>query len=358
MTRNNIGQRLAIVLDGELYSAPNIQSAIETGSGEITGHFTDQEALELANVLQNPLRAPLSIVSSEDVDPTLGKDSIRSGIMASIYAIIFVSLFMLVYYRIAGLAANVALVTNIIILLGVMCSIGTTLTLPGIAGVVLTIGMAVDANVLIYERSARRTRQGQIAARRDCRRLRPRVRHDFRFARHDADFVRHFDFHGHRAEIKGFGVTLTIGVAASLFTALVVTRLIFNFLLDRNIFKSLPMMHLIKSAKVNFMKLATPLFVLTWTFIVVVAGLRNFRARRKTVRRGFLGGDSTTFSFAQKLDVEQIRSALTAGGEKDAQIQYQKDVAGGTETLRVTTSSGSAEKVAAVAGGQISRRPS
>ena len=100
-----------------------IDEPIQTGNCRISGHFTDQEALGLANVLQNPLRAPLKIVSSEDVDPTLGKDSIRSGILASIYAIIFVSMFMLVYYRVAGLAANVALVINVIILLGVMCSV-------------------------------------------------------------------------------------------------------------------------------------------------------------------------------------------------------------------------------------------
>ena len=104
------------------------------------------------------------IVSSEDVDPTLGKDSIHSGIRASIYAIIFVSLFMLVYYRVAGLAANVALVINIIILMGVMCFVGTTLTLPGIAGVVLTIGMAVDANVLIYERLREELAKGKSCA--------------------------------------------------------------------------------------------------------------------------------------------------------------------------------------------------
>ena len=109
---------------------------------------------------------------------------------------------MLVYYRFAGLAANVALVTNIIILLGVMCSVGTTLTLPGIAGVVLTVGMAVDANVLIYERIREELAKGKSLARRDRRRLRPRVRHDFRFARHDADFVHHFDFHGHRAKSR------------------------------------------------------------------------------------------------------------------------------------------------------------
>jgi SecD/SecF fusion protein len=344
VTRDNIGQRLAIVLDGELYSAPNIQSAIETGSGVITGHFTDQEAFGLANVLQNPLRAPLTPVSSEDVDPTLGKDSIRSGILASIYAIVFVSIFMLIYYRVAGLAANFALVINVIILMGVMCSCGTTFTLPGIAGIVLTIGMAVDANVLIYERLREELAKGKS--------LRGAIAAGYARA-----FGTIFDSHVTTlissiilffmgtGEIKGFGATLSIGIAASLFTSLVVTRLIFNFMLDRNILTSLHMMHLIKSAKVNFMKLATPLFILTWTFIVVALAYGIIGRGEKLFGVDFLGGDSTTFSFAQKLDVEQIRSALTADGEKDAQIQYQKNVSAGTETLRVTTAIGSSKKV-------------
>jgi SecD/SecF fusion protein len=343
VTRENIGHKLAIVLDGELETAPTIQGAIEGGNGQITGSYTEKEAFEIANVLQNPLRAPLKIVYSSDVDPTLGKDSIRSGIRASIAAIIFVSLFMLAYYWIAGLTANIALVTNIIILLGVMCSIGTTLTLPGIAGVVLTIGMAVDANVLIYERLREEIAKGKS--------LRGAI---------DAGYARAFGtiFDSHvttlissvilifmgTGEIKGFGVTLTIGIAASLFTSLVVTRLIFNFLLDRNILKSLPMLHIIKSAKVNFMKAATPLFILSWTFIILSLGY-GFTRGEKLFGVDFLGGDSTIFSFAQKLDVEQIRSAITATGEEDSQIQYQKDVSGGNETLRVTTSSGSAEKV-------------
>ena len=315
MTRNNIGQRLAIVLDGELQTAPNIQSAIETGNGQITGHYSEEDAIALANVLQNPLRAPLKIVSSEDVDPTLGKDSIRSGILASVYAIIFVSIFMLVYYRVAGLAANVALVINVIILMGVMCSVGTTLTLPGIAGVVLTIGMAVDANVLIYERLREELAKGKS--------LRGAIAAGYARA-----FGTIFDSHVTTlissiilfcmgtGEIKGFGATLSIGIAASLFTSLVVTRLIFNFMLDRNILTSLHMMHLIKSAKVNFMKLATPLFVLTWTFIVVSLAFGIFARGEKLFGVDFLGGDSTKFSFTQKLDMEQIRSALTAGGEK------------------------------------------
>ncbi|HUA38485.1 MAG TPA: protein translocase subunit SecD [Candidatus Sulfopaludibacter sp.] len=344
VTRNNIGRQLAIVLDGELQSAPVIQSAIETGNGQITGHFTPEEAQSLASVLQNPLRAPLKIIYSSDVDPTLGKDSIRSGIRASIAAVVFVSAFMLVYYWIAGLTANIALVTNIIILFGVMCSIGTTWTLPGIAGMVLTIGMAVDANVLIYERLREEIAKGKS--------LRGAIAAGYARA-----FGTIFDSHVTTlissvilifmgtGEIKGFGVTLTIGVAASLFTALVVTRLIFNFLLDRNWLKSLPMLHVIRSTQVNFMKAATPLFIITWAFVILSLGYGALGRGEKLFGVDFLGGDSTTFSFQQKIGVDQIREAMTAIGEKDAQIQYQKDASGGGESLRVTTSSGSEQKV-------------
>jgi SecD/SecF fusion protein len=145
-------------------------------------------------------------------------------------------------------------------------------------------------------------------------------------------------------EIKGFGVTLTIGVAASLFTALVVTRLIFDFLLDRNWLKSLGMFHLIRSTNVNFMGVAKPLFIITWAFVILSLGY-GFTRGEKLFGVDFRGGDSTTFSFVQKLDVDKIRGAMTGINETDAQIQYQKDVTGGTETLRVTTSIGSADKV-------------
>jgi SecD/SecF fusion protein len=343
-TRENIHHQLAIILDGELYSAPVIQAAIETGDVSITGSFTIQEAQELANVLQNPLRAPLKIVSSEDVDPTMGRDAIHSGVAASVYSLIFVALFMLCYYRKAGINADIALILNVVILMGVMCSVGTTLTLPGIAGVVLTIGMAVDANVLIYERLREELAKGKS--------LRGAI--DAGYAR---AFTTIFDSHVTTlissvilifmgtGEIKGFGVTLTIGVAASLFTALVVTRLVFNFMLDNNLWKTLPMFHLIRSSKLDFMSYAKPVFVLSWTFAIVAILYGGIFRGEKLFGVDFVGGDSTTYSFAQKLDVEQIRSATTAVGEKDAQIQYQKDIGAGTERLRITTSSGSSAKV-------------
>ncbi|HTB84195.1 MAG TPA: protein translocase subunit SecD [Candidatus Sulfotelmatobacter sp.] len=347
ITTQYINHRMAIVLDGDLYSAPNIQSPILTGSGQITGHYSQDEARALVNVLQNPLRAPLQIMSTRDVEPTLGKDNIQSGIHASEYAVIGVSVFMLCYYLLAGLAANVALITNVIILLGVMCAAGTTFTLPGIAGGVLTIGMAVDANVLIYERIREELAKGKT--------LRGAI---------DAGYARAFGtiFDSHvttlissiiliwmgTGEIKGFGVTLTIGVAASLFTALVVTRLIFNFFVDRNILKRLDMFHIIKSTNVNFMAFAKPLAIATTIFIVAALGFGATQGK-KLFGVDFLGGDSVTFSYniTPRPSQESVSSALKDEGLTDVQVQYQKDVSSSKDYLNITSPAGTADKVKA-----------
>jgi SecD/SecF fusion protein len=346
ITRDNVHQRLAIILDKELYSAPVIQTPIETGSGQITGQFDNKEAFELANVLENPLRAPLKIEESREVNPTLGRDSIRSGIRAAIYGTLAVSVFMLVYYLVAGMVANVALIANIIILLGVMCSVGTTLTLPGIAGIVLTVGMAVDANVLIYERIREETAKGKS--------LRGAIAAGYARA-----FTVIFDSHVTTlissiilmymgtGSIKGFGVALTIGVAASLFTALVVTRLIFDFLVDRGWLKSLPMFHLIRATKLDFMRLAKPAFVTSWLLIAI--GLAYGWHRGKSAFGvDFLGGDTTIFAFTKKADEATVRSALTKAGIKDPLIQYQKDLLTRTETLRVDSATDTGNTVVSV----------
>jgi len=343
ITREHVHERLAIVLDGNLYSAPVIQSPIETGRGQITGQFDNREAFELANVLENPLRAPLHIIQSREVNPTLGRDSIRSGIKAAIYGTVAVSAFMLVYYMVAGMVANVALIANIIILLGVMCSIGTTLTLPGIAGIVLTVGMAVDANVLIYERIREESAKGKS--------LRGAISAGYARA-----FGTIFDSHVTTlissvilmymgtGSIKGFGVALTIGVAASLFTALVVTRMIFDFLLDRGWLKSVPMLHIIRATKLDFMKLAKPAFMASWILIAigVAYGLHRGKA---ALGVDFLGGDTTVFAFVQKVDEAQVRSALARAGIKDPLIQYQTDLSSRRETLRVDSPTGTANSV-------------
>ncbi len=214
VTQNNVGRDLAIVLDGELYSAPVIRSAILDGNAVIEGDFTLSEAYSLANVLENPLQAPLKLISERSVEASLGKDNIRSGIIACIIGTAAVVVFMLVYYMFAGVVANTALLLNLVVLMGVMCSVGTTLTLPGIAGIVLTVGMAVDANVLIYERIREEAAKGKS--------LRGALA-----AGYDRAFGTILDsnvttliasiiliFMG-TGPVKGFGVALTIGVTSA-----------------------------------------------------------------------------------------------------------------------------------------------
>jgi SecD/SecF fusion protein len=336
VTRNNKGRRLAIVLDGVLYSAPNINEPIETGSGRITGGFDARDAFELAGVMENPLRAPLKILESNDVDPTLGADSVRSGLRAAIYGVIAVAVFMLVYYLVAGVVANVALMLNIIILLGVMCSIGTTLTLPGIAGIVLTIGMAVDANVLIYERireelAAGKSIRGGIAA------------------GYDKAFGTIFDsnlttliasviliFMG-SGPVKGFGVTLTIGVTVSMFTALIVTRLVFDWLLGRDLIKSLKMFSFFSRTRIDFMRWAVPAFAASWLLIVIGNGY-GLKRGSDVLGVEFSGGTQATLKFDQSKDVgvDEIRKSAAKTGVGDVLIAYQKNQGDGTRTLMVT----------------------
>jgi SecD/SecF fusion protein len=347
ITRENTGRRLAIVLDGALYSDPRINEPIDMGRGQITGNFELKEALDVAHALENPLRAPLEIRQSTEVGPTLGRDSIRSGVKAAIYGTLAVSAFMLVYYLIAGMVANVALLANIIILLGVMCSIGTTLTLPGIAGIVLTVGMAVDANVLIYERIREETAKGKS--------LRGAISAGYARA-----FGTIFDSHVTTlissiilifmgtGSIKGFGVALTIGVAASLFTALVVTRMIFDFLLDRNWLKSVPMLHIIRAANLDFMKLAKPAFAISWILIFIGCAYGFTRGTKSLFSPDFLGGDTTVYEFQQSVDEKTIRDALAGAKVSDPTIQYQTETDPTSKkhlTLRVVTPSGTADSV-------------
>jgi SecD/SecF fusion protein len=343
ITTENIHRQLAIILDGDLQTAPVINSAITGGSGVIEGDYTEQEAFELRAVLENPLRTPLSIEASRLVDPTLGKDSIRSGIRAAVYGTLAVSAFMLIYYMVAGLVANVALIANIIILIGVMCAFGTTFTLPGIAGLVLTVGMAVDANVLIYERIREESAKGKS--------LRGALA-----AGYSRAFGTIFDSHVTTlissvilwklgtGSVQGFGVTLTIGVLASLFTALVVTRMIFDFLLDRGWLKSIPMLHIIRAAKLDFMKLAKPAFVTSWVIIVIGLAIGIHRGK-SAFGRDFIGGDSVSFSFQQKVEQDKLRASLTDAHIKDALIQYQRDLSSGKEILRVDSLPGTGEVV-------------
>ncbi|MCX7871860.1 MAG: protein translocase subunit SecD [Verrucomicrobiae bacterium] len=347
ITRENIGQRLAIVLDGELYSAPIIRSEIPSGSGVIEGRFTPEEAIELANVLENPLETPVSILEARDVEPSLGKDSIRSGITASIIGVVAVSIFMMVYYMLAGFVANLALILNIIILFGVLCYIDTTLTLPGIAGIVLTIGMAVDANVLIYERireelAAGKSLKGAIAA--GYSRAFGTI-FDTNLTTLIASVILIYMGTG---PVKGFGVTLTIGVSVSMFTALVVTRLIFDWCLDRNLITSLKMLHFFGTTNIDFIKYAKPAFVFSWIIIIIGMAYGVFVRGHNVLGPDFAGGDRLTLSFAQKVDVGQIRSTVEKLKIGEVSIQYQKDISVNKENLSIVSAYGTGERVVKV----------
>ncbi len=343
ITRENVNHQLAIVLDGELYSAPNIREPILGGNCEISGGFDWAEAYELANVLQNPLEAPVHLESERGVDPSLGRDSIQSGIRASIIGTILVAAFMLCYYFLAGAVANVALMLNIVILFGVLCSVGTTLTMPGIAGLVLTVGMAVDANVLIYERI-----REELAAGKSLR--------GALSAGYDKAFVTIFDsnlttliasviliFMG-TGPVKGFGVTLTIGVTASMFTALVVTRIIFDVLLSKGWLRSLPMLHLVRGAHYDFMKFAVPAFAISWSLIIIGNSYGLYRGK-DALGIDFAGGDKLGLRFVQRVDPAQIRDALKTAKVGEVSIQYPKDMATGKETLEVVAELGAGPKV-------------
>jgi SecD/SecF fusion protein len=333
VTKEYIHQRMGIVLDGVLQSAPVIQSAIPGGHGVITGNFTVDEALNLASVLENPLETPVEIISSQQVDPTLGADTISSGWKSALAGTLLVAAFMAMYYHRCGVIANVAMVTNLIILVGVMCSIGTTLTLPGIAGVVLTVGMAVDANVLIYERlreemALGKSMRGSIAA---------AYSRAFKviFDSHTTTLISSVILiYTGTGPIKGFGVTLTIGVALSLFTALVVTRLIFEFLLGRGMLNKVGMMHWIKNWNIDFMRYAKPAFITSWTIIAIGIGW-GFHRGKDVEGIEFAGGNGVrmTYDLNRKVNVDDIRKTIQPYfGE--TRIQYQS---GAQQMLEVIT---------------------
>jgi preprotein translocase subunit SecD len=231
LTGANVGRRLAIVLDGTVYSAPVIRERIPGGVASITGNFTVKEARDLAIVLRaGALPAPVSLIEERTVGPTLGRDSIRQGIMSFIVGGAAVATFVLVYYRWAGVLAVCALLLNVLYLLAALAGLGATLTLPGIAGIVLTLGMAVDANVLINERIREEVRLGKTA----------RAAIEAGYTRawsaiFDSNLTTFLSglilFQFGSGPVKGFAVTLCIGIVSSVFTAVYGTRTVYEYLL-------------------------------------------------------------------------------------------------------------------------------
>jgi len=352
---------LAIVLDGTLYSAPYIREPIYGGKAEISGSFTLAEANFLRNVLRaGSLPAPVDIVEKRFVSPSLGKDSIDSGVRAVKYGAIGVVAFMALYYLVSGLVANAALVLNMLLLpLGMIIAAGflgifvrdavgggpvklPVLSLPGIAGILLTIGMAVDANVLIFERIREESRTGK--------RLWTAIT-----AGYDRAFLTILDanlttlltgiilFIFGSGPIRGFAVTLCAGIMVSMYTALVITKMFFAVLSQRTKLKTLRMLAVVKDTTIDFVGKRGLAAILS---VAVIAGswgvmtARGMKNPASVFGVDFTGGAAVTFTFEERQPVEDVRDVLEAAAIGEIHIQYQEEMeAGGDQFLQVKTGS-------------------
>jgi SecD/SecF fusion protein len=320
VTATNIGKRLAIILDGKVVSAPVIREAIPSGQAQISGNFSVNEANDLSVILRaGALPAPVSVEEERTVGPLLGADSIKSGIHATVIGAALVFLFMIVYYRFAGLIANLALVLNLLIILACLAMFKGTLTLPGIAGLILTIGMSVDANVLIYERMREEFRLGKS------------IRAAIAAGYHRA-FSAILDsnlttivaaaliFKFGTGPIRGFAVTLTIGLLANLFTAVICTRVIFELLCEQFDLTKLRFMSIFPETKFDFIGKRKVCYIIS--VVVIVAGLAVFMARgEKNYGVDFSGGTLQQFVFQNPVNTDQVRDALKEIGYGSASIQ-------------------------------------
>lgn len=333
VTSRNIGRQLAIVLDGNLYCAPVVNQAITGGSAEISGRFSNEEAKSIADALVSgsfPFQIKVDAVF--DTDPKLGASNVANGIWVGAISLVLVAIFMCVYYRVAGVISVVALALNVVLILGAMAAFNATLTLPGIAGIILTIGMAVDANVLVFERIREELKSGKS--------LMNAVDYGYQKA-----FSAVFDANlttlitsiilmsvGTGA-IKGFAVTLSIGILTSLFTALFVTRLIFDYLFRYTRLSALPMMQFFKKTEFNFNRMWSK--AMTISGILILLSIVVFFVRGKSMLGvDFTGGTQVTFTYAEQIPQEKLEAALKKAGY-DATVTYKYNAAAATDNSKV-----------------------
>jgi SecD/SecF fusion protein len=319
ITEANVNHRFAIVLDGAIQSAPVIRVPIYNGDAIITGKFGEQEARGLASVLENPLQTPVSIEEERSVSPTLGMDSIRASVIAGLMGLAITMVCVLVYYRFLGVIANLALIINLILLMGALTMFRFVLTLPGIAGIILTIGLSVDASVLIYERLREELALGKS--------LKAAVQ-----AAYEKAFSSIFDanvttlitaailFWKASGPVKGFAISLSLGILASLFTALIVGRNVLSWFVDTGRITRVSMLHLISSKNFNFLGKGFLACMLSLALLLAGAGAFYVRGE-KNFGVDFRGGDLITLSSPNPIDVGQVRAALQPIGFADASIQ-------------------------------------
>lgn len=320
LTEANVGKRLAIVLDGKVQSAPVIQDKIPGGRAQITGRFTMEEARDLAIVLRaGALPAPVDILEERTVGPSLGHDSIRQGWNSIIVGMVLVLIFMVVYYRVAGLIADTALLMNVLLIMAALAAFRATLTLPGIAGIILTIGMSVDANVLIFERIREELRLGKT----------PRAAVSGGYDKAtwtilDANVTTLIAamvlFQFGTGPVRGFAVTLSIGILASLFTAMFVSRLVFEYLLVRSKVR-VKMMAIIKEGvNINFVGNRTKAYFLSGALILLTIVTLAARGG-PNYGVDFAGGILIQAKFDDQTNAQAVRDGLAEVGMEEASIQ-------------------------------------
>ena len=320
LTGENIGKQVAIVLDGYVHSYPNVNVEIPNGRSSISGgNMQIEEAKDLANILKaGKLPAPARIVEEAVVGPSLGKEAVNSGLWSFIIAFILVLLYMIFYYNRAGWVADIALLTNIFFIFGVLASLGAVLTLPGIAGIVLTLGMAVDANVIIFERIKEEVRAGKG--------MRLAIKDGYRNAYSaiiDGNVttlltgVVLYTFGS--GPVQGFATTLIIGLLSSLFTAIFITRLVFTNLLDRNKTISFDNNFTRNAlANVNFDFLGMRKKAYIFSSIIIIVGVGSLITRGLNMGVDFTGGRTYVVRFDQNVTVADVRNSLTAEFENVA----------------------------------------
>ncbi len=343
LTAAHVNERFAIVLDGVVQSAPVINEPIYGGSAVITGRFTEVEARNLTSVLENPLQTPVVIEEERSVSASLGADSIRNGIYAILIGFGLVLLCVIVYYQLAGLIAFIGLLVNVVLLFGIMSMFNFVLTLPGIAGIVLVIGMAIDANVLIYERI-----REELAAGTSLK------------AAIDAGYQKAFSaiwdanvttlitsailFGMASGTVKGFAVTLTVGIAASMFSALLVTRNLFSWATALGILKNrLPMLHLISSQHFDFLGKRKVAALLSSALVLICIAAIILRGE-KNLGVDFRGGDLLVMEYEGNVSEADVRKSLEAIGQADAVIQKRSTL--DQESIVIRSPFDSGQKIA------------
>ena len=340
ITKDNIGRQVAIVLDGTVYSYPTVQTEITGGSSSITGNFSVEEATDLTNVLKSgKLPAPATIVQEQVVGPSLGAESIRKGLISFLIAFLLVLVYMVLFYKGAGLVADFALLTNVLLLFGTLASFGAVLTLPGIAGLVLTLGMAVDANVIIYERIKEELKAGKGIGKavQDGYRNAYSAIIDGQVTTLLTGLVLFFFGSG---PIKGFATTLIIGIITSVLTSIFITRLVIDDRLKKgkNItFEWEWSKNFLKNTRVDFLGKRKYSYIISGALILIA--LLSIFIKGFTYGVDFTGGRTYVVRFDQPVTAEDVRSAAeSVFNAADPESSVEVKQFGGESQMKITTS--------------------